>query len=127
VDWRAVASGQVALRIRQKPGPGNGMGSVKFMMPNKRGIYLHDTPDRGDFRQERRLKSAGCIRVEDAERLARWLGVSAPGRTPEQRVALASPVPIYLVYRTVALENGRLVERPDVYGLDRRAEPASRA
>lgn len=126
VDWPAVAQGRVALRLRQKPGPRNGMGSVKFMMPNKRGIYLHDTPDRADFRHEHRLKSAGCVRVEDAERLARWLGVSARDQGPEQRVALATPVPIYLVYRTVALENGRLVERPDVYGLDRAVEPASR-
>lgn len=126
VDWAAVADGRVALRLRQKPGARNGMGSVKFMMPNKRGIYLHDTPDRADFAQDRRLKSAGCVRVEDAERLARWLGVSPRGQAPEQRVALASPVPIYLVYRTIALENGRLVRRPDVYGLDRQAERASR-
>ena len=126
VDWPAVAAGRVALRIRQKPGPRNGMGAVKFMMPNKRGIYLHDTPDRGDFAKEQRLKSAGCVRVEAPERLARWLGVRAQGQGPEQRVALETPVPIYLVYRTVAVENGRLVRRPDVYGLDRLVGPASR-
>jgi murein L,D-transpeptidase YcbB/YkuD len=72
VDWKAVAAGRQQIRLRQRPGPLNGMGKVKFMFPNDLGIYLHDTPDRGLFRGSDRSFSAGCVRVEDAQRLARW-------------------------------------------------------
>lgn len=122
VDWAAVAAGRQVVRLRQRPGPRNMMGRVKLEMPNRLGIYLHDTPDRRSFAGQARLKSAGCVRLEDADRLSRWL---FDGREParsgvEQRVPLPRPVPIYIVYRTMAPENGRLERRSDVYGLDAR-------
>ncbi|MET0372904.1 MAG: L,D-transpeptidase family protein, partial [Rhizorhabdus sp.] len=69
VDWRAVARGNVHLRVRQRPGGANEMGRVKFMLPNELGIYLHDTPERYLFGREQRWLSAGCIRLEDAGRV----------------------------------------------------------
>ena len=124
VHWRAVASGAEILRIRQLPGGTNVMGRIKFMMPNRLGIYLHDFPDKSLFaRQDRRL-SSGCVRLEDAGRLARWLFDGAPpspdGAAPEQQADLPAPVPVYLAYFTV-LPGGPdgLDFRPDPYGLDR--------
>jgi murein L,D-transpeptidase YcbB/YkuD len=121
VDWRAVAAGRTPLRVRQLPGPANVMGAVKFMLPNPLGIYLHDTPEKAAFRQSSRLLSSGCVRVEDAPRLARWLfGGTAPkpDGTPEQRVDLPAPVPVYIAYLTAAPSADGLRFRRDVYGRD---------
>lgn len=73
VDWAAVETGRKSQRLRQAPGPGNMMGVAKFMLPNTMGIYLHDTPYKGDFKRERRAFSAGCVRIEDAEGFFQWL------------------------------------------------------
>jgi murein L,D-transpeptidase YcbB/YkuD len=123
VDWSAVASGRHKLRVRQLPGPGNGMGEMKFLMPNRLGIYLHDTPNKAAFALEDRRISSGCVRVEDARRLARWLFGGEPpaprGDAPEQRVDLPEPVPVYITYLTaVPAERGGIVFQPDVYGRD---------
>lgn len=122
VDWRAVADGTVEARVRQRPGRGNSMGEMKFEFPNDRGIYLHDTPDRQYFAEAERTFSSGCVRLEDAARLGRWLlgrePVAASSR-PELQVALPTPVPVYLTYLTVRPgDNGTLAYAPDVYGLD---------
>src|SRR5205085_6234693 len=85
IDWRAVAAGRQALRVRQRPGPSNMMGEVKFMFPNDLGVYLHDTPNKALVQEAVRNFSSGCVRLEDARRLARWLmgpaaaQVGAPG------------------------------------------------
>ncbi|SOB87176.1 Murein L,D-transpeptidase YcbB/YkuD [Sphingomonas guangdongensis] len=120
VDWRAVADGRTELRLRQLPGPGNGMGRVKFMFPNELGVYLHDTPEKALLKETDRLFSSGCVRLEDAPRLGRWLfGRPLPtGGAPERRVDLPTPVPVYITYLTVAAEQDRLVYRDDVYGRD---------
>jgi murein L,D-transpeptidase YcbB/YkuD len=121
VDWAAVAAGRRELRVRQLPGPDNAMGRMKFMFPNDLGVYLHDTPDRSLLREEGRLFSAGCVRVEDAPRLARWLFGEAPrarGSTPEQQVDLPEPVPVYITYMTAAPEPQGVALRPDVYNRD---------
>ena len=73
VDWEAVAAGKILVRLRQNPGPGNAMGRMKFMFPNPQGIYLHDTPNKELLNEEARLFSGGCVRLEDAPRLAKWL------------------------------------------------------
>ena len=73
VDWRAVAAGHVAIQVRQLPGPFNSMGRIKIPFPNRADIYLHDTPNKNLFAQDDRTLSHGCIRLEDAERLGRWL------------------------------------------------------
>lgn len=126
VDWQAVADGRIEARIRQRPGPGNSMGAMKFEFPNDRGIYLHDTPDKQLFSEAERTFSSGCVRLEDAARLGRWLLGREPVATsdrPEYQVALPEAVPVYLTYLTVRPESdGRLAYAPDVYGLDSSGE-----
>jgi murein L,D-transpeptidase YcbB/YkuD len=124
VDWPAVASGRQLLRVRQRPGPGNTMGAMKFMLPNQLGIYLHDTPDKALFGARQRTFSAGCVRVENPSQLARWLLAGAEPATPpaghEKRVDLPSPVPIYITYLTASPGLDEPVFRKDVYGRDQR-------
>jgi murein L,D-transpeptidase YcbB/YkuD len=116
VNWPAVAAGRERLRVRQLPGGRNMMGAVKFMMPNKLGIYLHDTPDKSLFSRSDRRLSSGCVRVENAARLARWLFAgSAPAASgaPEERVYLPEPVPVYITYLTsVPASGGGLALKP---------------
>lgn len=121
VNWDAVASGERPLKLRQLPGADNMMGAVKFMFPNQLGIYLHDTPAKALFQAQNRMKSSGCVRVEDAARLARWLfgrSVLGSGSEPEQRVDLTSPVPVYITYLTAVPEGDRIVYQADIYGRD---------
>jgi murein L,D-transpeptidase YcbB/YkuD len=124
VDWRAVAAGRRFVNLRQRPGPANMMGRIKFMMPNDLGVYLHDTPLRDLLRHADRHESSGCVRLEDAPRLARWLfdgRVPNARGAPEQRADLPVPVPVYLAYFTVLPSRDGLVFQPDVYGRDRPA------
>lgn len=119
IDWRAVADGRVQVRVRQLPGPANSMGRMKFGFPNASDIYLHDTPVKELFAQDDRNLSHGCIRLEDAERLGRWLLGREPraaSRDPEQNVLLPTPVPIYLTYVTAQLVDGKLSFVDDLYG-----------
>ena len=124
IDWRAVAAGRVQARLRQKPGPANSMGKMKFMFPNPQGIWLHDTPEKEKLEEAARLQSNGCVRLEDAPRLARWLfgrPLKAQGARPEQKVPLPSPVAVYITYLTAVPSGSSIVYFDDVYGLDRRA------
>ena len=101
VDWRAVAAGRATAYVRQKPGPANSMGEMKFSLAAGDGIYLHDTPRKELFDEENRGLSAGCVRLEDAERFARWLlGPNVPlnASTPEQHIALRRQVPVVITY-----------------------------
>ena len=123
IDWRAVAAGRVQARLRQKPGPANSMGKMKFMFPNAQGIWLHDTPEREKIEEAARLQSNGCVRLEDAPRLARWLfgrTLKAQGARPEQKVPLPSPVAVYITYLTAVPSGSSIVYFDDVYGLDGR-------
>lgn len=121
VDWQAVAAGQHELRVRQLPGEGNFMGEIKFMMPNVYGIYLHDTPGKVLFEEDDRWLSNGCIRVEDARRLARWLFGDMPhARSPdrEEEVRVERPVPVLVTYLTVGADSTGLSFRADRYSRD---------
>ena len=122
IDWQAVADGTVKLRVRQEPGPGNAMGRMKFMFPNSHGVYLHDTPDKQLLTEDARLFSAGCVRLEDAPRLAEWLygkPLETEGAKPEQHVDLDKPVPVYLAYLTaVPSGGGEVTFHDDIYGRD---------
>jgi L,D-transpeptidase YcbB len=121
VDWTAVREGRERLRLRQLPGPGNTMGRVKLMLPNRLGIYLHDTPDKWAFAAGERMLSSGCIRLQDAERLARWLlgeAAAPPAGLPEERRDLPEPVPVYVTYLTVGRTSAGVVFRQDLYGRD---------
>lgn len=101
VDWKAVAEGRAEVFVRQRPGPANSMGRMKFSLLDGDGIYLHDTPMKDLFAQDNRSLSAGCIRLEDAPRFARWLLGDEPAlasAAPEQQVPLARMVPITITY-----------------------------
>ena len=122
IDWQAVADGTKQVWIRQLPGPGNSMGQMKFMFPNDQGIYLHDTPQKELLSEASRMFSGGCVRLEDAARLGRWMfgrPLSPASNAPELRVDLPKPVPVYITYLTVMPSNGELAVYPDIYGRDR--------
>ena len=122
IDWKAVADGKVEVLIRQLPGPHNAMGRMKFMFPNAEGIYLHDNPDRSLFQEASRLYSGGCVRLEDAPRLGRWLfgrDLEWEGATTEQPVPLGPPVPVYITYLTAMPNGSSIAFFDDVYGRDK--------
>ena len=100
VDWKAVAAGTLQVYVRQRPGPANSLGRFKFDLPDGDGIYLHDTPKKELFAQDQRNLSHGCVRLEDAPRLARWLlGKDPPeASAPEENILLPKPVPITISY-----------------------------
>ncbi|HEX8444789.1 MAG TPA: L,D-transpeptidase family protein [Allosphingosinicella sp.] len=130
VDWAAVAAGETELRVRQLPGAENSMGAMKFMFPNQFGVYLHDTPEKALFADANRTLSSGCVRVENAARLATWLFGKAPRPSttaPEQAVALPEPVPVFINYFTAGWSGDRFALRQDPYGRDNRIQTASSA
>jgi L,D-transpeptidase YcbB len=121
IDWKAAASGDLHLLIRQAPGKLNSMGDLKFPFPNPEYIYLHDTPGKDLFAKASRDLSNGCVRVEDAKRLARWLlgrDPVAPGSDPEMQVKMPDSVPIVLTYLTAQVRDGKITYLPDIYGWD---------
>jgi murein L,D-transpeptidase YcbB/YkuD len=127
INWKAVASGRKApdMLVRQKPGPWNSMGQMKFEMPNDFGIYLHDTPLKDKFDLTERWISNGCVRLQDHRRFASWVfprGVQ-PTAVPEHRIDMPRPVPIYMTYLTVAPSPSGVVFRGDPYGFDAQAMP----
>jgi murein L,D-transpeptidase YcbB/YkuD len=117
-------------RIRQRPGPDNPLGQVKFMFPNEHDIYLHDTPADHLFAKAERDFSHGCIRLERPMDLAHYLLKDSSEWTPEKlQEALASgeqrsielpkPLPVHLLYFTAWVDKDGTVEfRRDVYGHD---------
>jgi murein L,D-transpeptidase YcbB/YkuD len=126
INWRQVAASKSlpTFRVRQKPGPWNSMGEMKFEMPNDYGIYLHDTPLKEKFAGDRWI-SNGCVRLEDYRRFAGWVFGRVPleATQPEQYLPLPKPVPIYLTYLTVAASPNGVTFRPDPYGFDALAMP----
>jgi murein L,D-transpeptidase YcbB/YkuD len=123
VNWRAIAAGRDMVRVRQLPGPANSMGRLKIPFPNASDLYLHDTPNKDLFAQDDRTLSHGCIRLQDAERLGRWLMGRDPQTAsldPEQNVLLPTPVPIYVTYLTAQVDNGQISFVDDIYGRDAR-------
>ncbi|MCL6697869.1 L,D-transpeptidase family protein [Sphingomonas sp. NSE70-1] len=128
IDWKGVAAGTTQVKIRQLPGPTNGMGKMKFNFANPEGIYLHDTPNKALFAQSNRALSNGCIRLEDAKRLGRWL----MGREPvaataeaEQHVSLPQGIPVFVTYLTAQPHIGEVALGRDVYGWDPRPSATS--
>lgn len=121
-DW----SGTPMVPVRQEPGPTNALGRIKFEMPNREAIYLHDTPSRHLFESRQRAFSAGCVRVEEPMELAaRLTGVDADrldemAREGDTRtLGLGWRIPVQLVYFTAWVDSsGRVQFRPDIYRLD---------
>jgi murein L,D-transpeptidase YcbB/YkuD len=127
------ADGEIQ-RWRQPPGPNNALGQIKFVMPNSKAIYLHDTNARSRFNSDTRALSHGCVRTQHILDLAtELLGDDGGEWTPDRiQAALDSkktvqanfvkPVPVYIVYFTdAALLDGRIVEYKDLYGRDSKA------
>lgn len=122
INWQAVVDGKILVRLRQDPGPHNAMGRMKFMFPNPQGIYLHDTPNKELLNEDARLFSGGCVRLEDAPRLAQWIygrPLDWMGAVTEQPVELPDPIPVYLIYQTAVPSGGQIVFYQDIYGKDR--------
>ncbi len=121
------------LRVRQRPGPRNSLGSVKFIFPNDVNVYLHDTPAPELFSSSRRDFSHGCVRVQDPVALAEWALKGQAGwdrdrilaamnaRRP-QRVNLNRPIQVILFYITAVVmpEDGSIHFAEDIYGHDTR-------
>ena len=129
-----VAKG--ALRVRQKPGPNNSLGLVKFMFPNPYNVYLHSTPAQALFAESRRDFSHGCVRVSDPVGLAQYVLRDSPEWTHEKILAamngtstvtvnLKNRIRIFIVYGTALVtENGDALFFDDIYGHDQRLEAA---
>jgi L,D-transpeptidase YcbB len=130
----ALAAGK--LRLRQQPGPDNALGLIKFMFPNSHDVYLHSTPAHQLFKESRRDFSHGCIRVSDPLALAVQVLRNTPGDwtrekideamqsgPANQRVNLASPIRVFILYATVlAKEDGTILFFDDIYEHDKRLE-----
>jgi murein L,D-transpeptidase YcbB/YkuD len=122
IDWQAVKDGKQEVLLRQKPGPENFMGRIKFMFPNQFGVYLHDNPRRNLFKESVRYFSGGCVRLEDAWRLSRWLfhrELTWEGAGTEQPVMLPQPVPVYITYMTAVPDGQTIAYYDDAYGRDK--------
>lgn len=116
--------------IRQKPGPENSLGLVKFLFPNSYDIYLHDTPSKSLFDLDNRAFSHGCVRIESAEKLANYLLKGhkewnatkineAMHSSEEKHVKIKKKENVFIVYFTAWVDNnGRLNFRKDVYNRD---------
>mgnify|MGYP001764693081 CR=1 FL=1 len=121
---------QGTMRLRQRPGPRNALGDIKFVFPNHSNIYLHHTPSTQLFARERRDFSHGCIRVEDPEGLAGWILRGEAGWTPRAvraatrgsrtvEVPVSRPITVLIGYFTAAgWGEGGFTFREDVYGQD---------
>lgn len=119
------------LTVRQKPGPKNALGLVKFIFPNDNNVYLHSTPAQSLFSKTRRDFSHGCIRVEDPQALAVWVLHNNPGWSKdrveaafktekEQQVNLTRTIPVLVLYASaVAEEDGQVYFLEDIYGHDK--------
>jgi murein L,D-transpeptidase YcbB/YkuD len=124
------------LRLRQRPGPNNSLGLVKFMMPNAYNVYLHSTPAQSLFAETRRDFSHGCVRVSDPVGLAQYVLRDSPEWTKERiqsamngdrplTVTLKNRIRVFMVYGTaIATEKGNVLFFDDIYRHDERLEKA---
>jgi murein L,D-transpeptidase YcbB/YkuD len=122
IDWDAVRDGKEQVLLRQNPGPNNFMGRIKFMFPNQFGVYLHDNPRRELFEKSIRYFSGGCVRLEDAWRLSKWLfhrDLTWEGHGTEEPVMLDQPVPVYITYMTAVPDGQSIAYYDDAYGRDK--------
>jgi murein L,D-transpeptidase YcbB/YkuD len=135
---RGLRSG--AYTIRQKPGPKNALGLVKFIFPNNYNVYLHSTPQPELFSRARRDFSHGCIRVENPAGLAAWVLRNKPDWNPDRiratmdgdtdnvQVSLDQPIPVLILYSTAVVEPDNEVHFfDDIYGYDASLQKALQA
>jgi L,D-transpeptidase YcbB len=129
IDW-AMAREEFPYRLRQRPGPRNALGQVKFMFPNRFNVYLHDTPANQAFERADRALSHGCVRVERPVQLADWLLRHQPawdesrirgamGQRSPRSVRLAETTPVHMLYFTAWVDDAGVMQfRDDLYGHD---------
>lgn len=127
VNWYEVDPNNFNYRLRQQPGAGNPLGRLKFMLPNKHSVYLHDTPMKSLFNRSNRRFSHGCIRVERPLELAdfvfnddiEWNAQkiqNAINSGVSNNIYLKQPIPVHILYFTVWVENDNSIHfRNDVY------------
>jgi murein L,D-transpeptidase YcbB/YkuD len=132
-----VAKG--TLRLRQRPGPNNSLGLVKFMMPNSYNVYLHSTPAQALFAESRRDFSHGCVRVSDPVGLAQYVLRDSPEWTRDKilaamngtqptTVTLKNRIRVFILYGTaIATEKGSILFFDDIYRHDERLQKALEA
>ncbi len=128
--YKATKGADGTIYVVQQPGPGNSLGQMKLDMPNPHAIFLHDTPSRGLFQQDKRALSHGCIRTERALELAITMAILGKGATSQEavdistsgeytRVALQKTMPVYITYFTMGRDiTGTLRAFNDIYGRD---------
>lgn len=127
VNWWGPESGRYVFR--QEPGPNNALGVLRFDMPNKHIVYMHDTPMKKLFGYFERAYSAGCVRVQSFYDLADWLLAGQDGWTKQSlrsavaartpvTIKLGSAVPVHFIYLTAWVENGAVQFRNDLYNRD---------
>ncbi len=136
INWSVVTADTLKYRFRQEPGPLNPLGRIKFMLPNRFDVYLHDTPSRRLFSENVRTFSHGCTRVEKPIDLAEYVLQHAPGWTrekllsaiekgAEQKVMIPDPLNVHFLYLTAWVdERGLLQFRNDIYGRDKLLDEA---
>lgn len=134
IDWASVTEDNFNYLVRQKPGPKNSLGTIKFLFPNEYAVYLHDTPADALFSQTSRDFSHGCVRVEHPVELAKYLLKEQPEwdetkirstmtGDEETWVTLNNKVQVYIVYFTTWVdEQGQIHFRDDIYGHDKELE-----
>ena len=127
VNWSMVSTSNFPFRVRQRPGPGNALGQIKFLFPNKHDVYLHDTPSKSLFARSFRAFSHGCIRVENPMEFA---GALMANETKISRASLEGmfgpserwvnpehQIPVHLAYFTLRVDaDGTIRSYGDVYG-----------
>ena len=130
INWKKMSPSYFPYRLVQKAGNGNALGDVKFVLPNDKSIYLHDTNHPELFERDMRALSSGCIRVEHPRLLAEKLIAgqqgwnrsnidSAISQNRTTHIRLQKPVPVYLMYWTTWVDDsGKLQIRDDVYQRD---------
>lgn len=127
VDWSQVSTTNFPFRVRQRPGPGNALGQIKFLFPNKHDVYLHDTPSKSLFSRAFRAYSHGCVRVQDPMAFADALmaneanisrtSLEAMFGASERWVNPQTQIPVHLAYFTLRVEaDGTIKSYGDVYG-----------
>lgn len=130
VNWSKIEADNFPGALRQRPGPWNPLGRVKFMFPNRYAVYLHDTDSPQLFERDNRLFSSGCIRIQRPLDLAQYLLASlddwdciriieAMDSGTTQKVKLPEPVPVHLLYWTAWIDSDGLIQyRNDIYQRD---------
>ncbi len=132
IDWTSMRK-EFPYRMKQAPGPGNALGKVKFVTPNSRAIYLHDTNAKTLFDQPIRALSSGCVRLQQPERLARYVLESQYtdselesllNSKKTRTVKVRETLPVHYVYWTSWVnDDGTLQHRQDIYDLDSTVHP----